>query len=225
MSNAIISSLLATVPGIAHGFGTATELIPRPLHSNWSARPEKTQVHSAKIRRITRFRESCGSADGFISSMAGIPIYVAHADCIPILLARRDGGMVAALHGGWRSIFAGIVQSFGSRLESTGETPSQWVAAIGPGISPCCYEVAEDLCAHFEQQFPHIPATVIQPAFRRLDLASIVNWELQRLGIGTTQGIANCTYCNRNDDLTYRFRSYRRGDRGSNQNSGLMITG
>jgi copper oxidase (laccase) domain-containing protein len=99
--------------------------------------------------------------------------------------------MVAALHGGWRGIFAGIIQVFVSRLGTIGETPSQWVAAIGPAIGPCCYEVTEELCARFETRFPDIPRTTIQPAFRRLDLVSIVNLELRRAGIGTTQIIAN----------------------------------
>jgi polyphenol oxidase len=185
MSNAILSTLLATIPGICHGFGTAAELIPRAFHSTWSSRPEKTQIHSAEIRLITRAGEPCGSADGFVSRLVGIPISVVHGDCIPVLLARSDGGMVAALHAGWRGIFAGIVESFGTVLAAMGETPSRWVAAVGPGIGPCCYEVAEELGVRFEARFPHIPAIIMQPAFRRLDLASIVNLELQSLGIGT----------------------------------------
>ncbi len=223
VSDAIISTVLATVPGIRHGFGTATELIPHALHSSWSSRPEKAQVHATEISVITQARQHCGAADGSISCQAGIPIYVVHADCIPILLARQDGGMVAALHGGWRGIFAGIIQTFGAHLEAIGETAAQWVAAVGPAIGPCCYEVTEELCARFETRFPDIPHTTIQPAFRRLDLVSIANLELQRVGIGTAEISALCTHCSRGDNSSYRFRSYRRGDRVPNQKSGLKI--
>jgi polyphenol oxidase len=223
VSEAITSTLLATVPRIKHGFGTAAELVPAVLQPHWSQRPDKTQVHSSEICHVTGPNHICGSADGLFTNSTGVPISVVHGDCVPILLARADGEMGAALHAGWRGILAGIVESFGSRLASMGERPSQWVAAVGPAIGPCCYEVAEELGARFEAQFPHIPATVIQPAFRRLDLPSIVNFELQRLGVWKIETITKCTYCDRSEDSTHRFRSYRRGDRGPQQHSGLMI--
>jgi YfiH family protein len=223
MSHTLQSSLLEAVPHVRHSFGTAAELIPAVFQSMWATRPQKTQVHSADLCEVTERGQTCGSADGLYSRSPEIPITVGHADCVPILLARRDGGMVAALHGGWRGIFAGIISAFGSRLAALGETAPQWVAAVGPAIGPCCYEVDEELTVRFEARFPHIPASVVRPEFRRLDLAAIADHELKELGIAQVQKLSMCTHCNRADDSSFRFRSYRRGDRGPQQQSGLMI--
>jgi YfiH family protein len=223
MSHAMRSSLLESVPDIRHSFGTAAELIPNVFQSAWAARPHKTQVHSADLCEVTEPNQACGLADGLYSRSRGIPITIGHADCVPILLARRDGGMVAALHGGWRGLFAGIISAFGSRLATLGEAGSEWVAAVGPAIGPCCYEVDEELTERFESRFAHIPASVVHPQYRRLDLAAIAAHELQWLGISQVQNLSMCTQCDRAGDATHRFKSYRRGDRGPQQQSGLMI--
>ena len=211
------------MPKIQHGFGTAAEIIPNVFQPAWPARPDKLQVHSADICQVTHPKQACGSVDGIYSRNAGIPITVVHSDCVPILLARQDGGMVAALHGGWRGIYAGIIEIFGTRLLDAGENLATWVAAIGPAIGPCCYEVAEALSSSFEQRFPHILSDVIAPSFRRLDLAAVANAELQRIGIGQIDKLSMCTHCDADGPL-FRFRSYRRGDRGGGQQSGLMIS-
>ena len=193
------------------------------FQSTWAMRPQKTQVHSADICEVTERGQTCGSADGLYSRSAGIPITVVHADCVPILLARKDGRMVAALHGGWRGLFAGIIGAFGSRLTELGETASEWMAAVGPAIGPCCYEVDEELTDRFESRFAHIPPSVVHPEYRRLDLAAIADHELRRLGIARVQKLSMCTHCEHADDAPFRFKSYRRGDRGPQQHSGLMI--
>jgi YfiH family protein len=223
MSHVVESNLLQSVAGVRHGFGTAAELIPVVFQPVWEARPQKTQAHSADVYEVTERGQICGRVDGLHSRVPGIPITVVHADCVPILLARRDGGMVAALHGGWRGVYAGIISNFGERLVALGERASQWVAAVGPSIGPCCYEVDEQLSEHFESRFAHISASVVHPEHRRLDLAAIAVHELRKVGIAQVENLSMCTYCDRTDGAAFRFRSYRRGDRGPQQHSGLMI--
>ena len=58
------------------------------------------------------------------------------ADCIPVAIARADGGRLAVLHAGWRGLEAGIVEA---GAEAVG---GEIVGAVGPGAGPCCYEVA-----------------------------------------------------------------------------------
>ena len=63
------------------------------------------------------------------------------ADCLPVALARTNGDpAVAVLHIGWRGLLAGIAESGAAAL---GGEP--FVAAIGPGIGPCCYEVGDQV--------------------------------------------------------------------------------
>ena len=78
------------------------------------------------------------------------PLSVRAADCVPILLADRRTGAVAAIHAGWKGTAAGAaivaVQNLTSRY---GTNPEDVVAAVGPSIGPCCYEVGPDLASHF----------------------------------------------------------------------------
>jgi YfiH family protein len=223
-SRALITSpLLSTVPGIVHGFGTAQELVPVVLQDAWEQRPDKTQVHGVATAQVTAVAQLCGEVDGLYSSTAGIPVSVITADCVPILLARRDGKMVAALHAGWRGLYAGLIEALWVQLRARGEQPADWIASVGPAIGPCCYEVSEELAQQFQDRFAAMPAPQVLPAHRHLDLPRIAGHALQAAGVDEVEVLRHCTRCSFNADGTGSFRSYRRGDRGSQQHAGLMI--
>jgi copper oxidase (laccase) domain-containing protein len=115
---------------------------------------------------------------------AGLPIAVTSADCVPVLAARRDGRAVAALHAGWRGTLAGAAGSSCARSPARGEDPAQWIAAIGPAIGPCCYEVSEELAAEFGS-----------PQTRMLDLPALNAAQLRAAGIGEVELLRACTRC------------------------------
>lgn len=218
----ITSPLLARVPGIVHGFGTAQELIPAALQAAWDQRPDKKQVHGKALADVTSAHQACGEVDGLYSAATGIPVSIVTADCVPILLARRDGGMVAALHAGWRGLIGGLIENLWLELKAKNEDPAQWVASIGPAVGSCCYQVSEELAQQFIAHYPALPANVVCPTENYLDLSSIARHVLQQAGVGEVEQLGLCTKCVVHTDGDVRFRSYRRGDRGSQQNSGLM---
>jgi YfiH family protein len=82
-----------------------------------------------------------GEADGLITATRGLPIVVATADCVPVVLI----GMytVSIVHAGWRGVAAGIVPRTESALSDAGDRVSSVV--IGPHIGPCCYEVGQEV--------------------------------------------------------------------------------
>ncbi|WP_268596141.1 polyphenol oxidase family protein, partial [Escherichia coli] len=102
------------------------------------------------------------------------------ADCLPVLFSRRDGGAIAAVHAGWRGLLDGILEQMAARIRQDGDT-ADWVVSIGPAAGPCCYEVDEALVESFKQRLP-LPATLISPHYRHLDLAAIAEYKLAALG-------------------------------------------
>jgi YfiH family protein len=72
------------------------------------------------------------------------------ADCVTVLIADPNTGVVAAVHAGWRGTAAGAAPAAVDALaREFGARPADLVAAIGPAIAPCCYEVGSELVDAF----------------------------------------------------------------------------
>ena len=216
----ITSTLLSSIPNIVHGFGSEAQLVPQVLQPVWELRPEKKQVHGTRAVRIVEKRQRVGEADAFHTRRPGIPVSVITADCVPLLLARRDGAHVAAVHAGWRGLADGIIPNVLAGLEAGDE----WVAAIGPTICARCYEVSEELAERFARQFDAIPAGELLPHRRHLNLRAIAEHQLRAGGVTAIEHVGGCTCCARDPGERFVFRSYRRGDRNSQQHAGLYIS-
>jgi YfiH family protein len=110
-----------------------------------------TQVHGRAvvvIRDGSRPVES--EADVLISDAVETAIAVRVADCVPLLMADRVRGVVAAVHAGWRgTAVRAAVAAVGAMERQFGSRPSDLVAAVGPTIGACCYEVGTDLVDAF----------------------------------------------------------------------------
>ena len=89
-------------------------------------------------------------ADVLVSNAAGMAVAVRAADCVPLLLADRATGAVAAVHAGWRGTAARAATAAVDALVSEfGAHPSDLVVAIGPSIGCCCYDVGPELVDAF----------------------------------------------------------------------------
>jgi len=94
--------------------------------------------------------------DGLLTQQPGLLLAVQTADCIPVLVADRRNRAVAAFHAGWRGTVRRIVETgIGQMRLEFGSRPEDMVAAIGPGIGPCCYAVGEEVLSEFESQFQY----------------------------------------------------------------------
>ncbi len=103
------------------------------------------QVHGADVMRIAPHRQvpDMSVGDAVVCTDPSRVVAVAVADCVPVLIADRDHRVVAAVHAGWRGTAAGIVSAAIAAIRSEGIAPERLVAAIGPSIGPCCYQVDE----------------------------------------------------------------------------------
>ena len=89
-------------------------------------------------------------ADGVVSDAPDVALVVRAADCVPLLMADTRSGAVAAVHAGWRGTAARVgVAAIDALAREFGSRPADLVAAIGPAIGPCCYEVGTDVVDAF----------------------------------------------------------------------------
>jgi YfiH family protein len=152
-------------------------------------------------------------ADAVISLEAGAAAAVRVADCVPVLLYAADVGVAAAVHSGWRGARAAIAARGVRALQLVaGADPASIVAAIGPCIERCCYEVGADLAASFRNQYgPRVADDPQSSAKPHLDLRFCVESALLSAGVRKEriEHAGGCTSC----DIS-AFFSHRR-DRGT----------
>jgi YfiH family protein len=119
------------------------------------------QIHSDLIHRVDRVQgdrmpEQPLTGDGIVTNTPGLLVTVQTADCLPIMLVDRKRRTVGVFHSGWRGTVKRIVEKgVGEMRKHFGSDPRDLVAAIGPGVQGCCYEVGEEVRTKFEAQFAY----------------------------------------------------------------------
>lgn len=179
-----------------------------PLHG-WR---RASQVHGdAVVRAPEQHAEGLAppsaSADALWTDTPGLAVGVLTADCVPLLLVDPDGRRVAAVHSGWRGTAARIAARAVEALVAQGARAERLLAATGPCIQRCCYEVSGELGARFEAGFGPGVAERTEAGQARLDLTEAVERTLLAAGLkpGHVQRLPHCTACDAS-----RFFSHRR---------------
>jgi polyphenol oxidase len=112
------------------------------------------QIHSALLRPFSAPPPQPCKGDASATTTPGLLLAAQSADCVPILLVDPNKRAVAAIHAGWRGTLARIVEKAVGRMHyEYASKPSNLLAALGPAIGPCCYEVAADFVSKFTAQF------------------------------------------------------------------------
>lgn len=178
------------------------------------------QVHDAAVAVVSRDRAAPWDrpeADAVISNDPDAAIAVRVADCVPILLSDETGRHVAAVHAGWRGTAKrAVIAAVAAMQARYGVRPERLIAALGPCIGPCCYEVGESTRQAFREAGHH--ASMIEKWFAptaagkfHLDLWQATRDELEGAGVNpdTIHLAGLCTRTHAD-----RFHSYRvQGDR------------
>jgi polyphenol oxidase len=116
------------------------------------------QIHSDIVHVVSAAPfpqgEQSPKGDALITREPGVLLTIQIADCIPILLADTKQRAVAAIHSGWRGTAQRIAEKTLGRMQMEfGTRPRDVIAALGPGIGGCCYEVGHEVVKEFTAKF------------------------------------------------------------------------
>lgn len=189
------------------------------------------QVHGDQIsvvglaeagRGARIYEQALPGTDGLVTNCKGLPLMLFFADCVPVLIVDPVRGVVGISHAGWKGTTAQIAsKTVITMQEHFGTIPADCLAAIGPSIGPCCYEVDEVVINKLKARFPQWQQFVTP----RNDKWMLNLWEANRQQLlesgvqAENVSISNiCTACN-----TGVFFSHRE-EKGHTGRIGAIIT-
>jgi len=182
------------------------------------AMPPMRQIHSDRVALIHAGPASAPEAisrDGSITGERKILLPVVTADCAAVIFADPGHRAVGAVHAGWRGALQSIIPGTVDLLQEVlGTNPARLLAAIGPCLGPCCFEIGEDVAEQFRQAFPQFPEMISEAAGRKLvlNLALLLYRQLREKGLchENITSLPLCTNCHGS-----LFYSYRREGEGT----------
>jgi len=193
---------------------------PARVAENWARLRSATGLDFARVRQVhgrAVVSAECGGApsaeaDAVTTAQAGVAACVSTADCVPILLADPATGAVAAVHAGWRGTLAGVAGEAVRALAERGARPEDLLAAIGPAIGPCCFEVDPELARRFSGELGRSTANP-SPAQARVDLWLANEVVLRRAGLRRekVEQMRLCTSCEDGSFFSHRRDSGHTG--------------
>lgn len=201
------STMLDRESWLAHAFGTRRGApVPNYHEPDWELVTVK-QIHSANVIDAGGPLAPATEGDALITRTPGLALAVKTADCFPILLADPERRVVAAIHAGWRGTVQEIVSATVARMIAGYKTnPSALLAAIGPGIGKCHFEVGPEVARQFAKWEPRLAAA---EGKELLDLASIAMRQLTDLGVAESN-MAPAGLCTMDGNgLFFSFRRER----------------
>lgn len=200
------------------------------------------QVHGNVVLSpsvIGNSADGTDEADGLITEQANQAVWVASADCTPVLIADVQTGQVAAVHAGWRGTAKKIVPQAIAQLQAQGSKIHALRIGMGPAIAGSVYQVSTQVAAEVGASIvsaapdsavefilndlhamPNSPLLADpKPGRVRLNVRRIIALQLEKLGISPEQvAIApHCTY-----QEPEHFFSYRRDKLKKVQWSGIV---
>jgi polyphenol oxidase len=216
---------LDAIPGLVHGFEQRAPSDGKETHEECRLRVAAAlaahgqllllkQVHGARV--VEAPWDEMPEADAAVAEGAGWLLGIETADCLPVLLVDPNLRRVAAAHAGWRGTKAGVVAHAVRALVARGSRPEDLVAALGPGIGPCCYEVGDELLEAFgppgEAFFRRAPSGRLHLDVRAANVRQLHDAGLRPESL---HHVADCTRCG-----TPPYHSYRR----DGKSAGRMIS-
>lgn len=162
------------------------------------------QIHGSAVVTVDASTDLAAEprADAAVTRMAGRPLVILTADCLPVLLASVDGGVIGAAHAGWRGLAGGVLEATVAAMAPS----SELLAWLGPSIGMASYEVGAEVRQAFLQHDPASDACFrpTRPGHWLCDLYGLARQRLAAVGVARIHGGGFDTFADG------RFYSYRR---------------
>ena len=146
-------------------------------------------------------------ADAAVTATPGIVLAILTADCLPVVVAARDGSEIGAAHAGWRGLSAGVLEATVAAMQ----TPADWLVAwMGPAAGPPAYEIGQEVFDAFVSKDAGASAAFAptRPGHWMVDLYALARRRLAAAGVTAVHGGEHCTISDAS-----RFFSHRRDQR------------
>jgi YfiH family protein len=167
------------------------------------------QVHSAKVAVVSADwdEKQRPQVDGIVTKTRGKSLGILTADCVPVLFADPEAGVIGAAHAGWKGAIGGVLQETVATMESLGADRARIQAGIGPAIAQKSYEVGPEFPQPFidrDRANARFFTTALRCRHFMFDLTGFVARELKALGLGGVATAGNDTCAEADDFFSYR---------------------
>lgn len=183
-----------------------------------------SQVHGTEVHVLGGASDAemilATEGDALVSAQAGLACGVRTADCVPVLLASPDTGVVGAAHAGWRGAAAGVVEKTVGVMRKHGAR-GPLIAAIGPHISVAAFEVSEEVAEQLSLAAPS--SDVIDRSFGakpHVNLRKLIRAQLRAIDVLEVDDVDGCTVSD--PEL---FFSYRRDGAVGGRHLSAIVSG
>ncbi|WP_417583901.1 peptidoglycan editing factor PgeF [Pelagibacterium sp.] len=170
------------------------------------------QVHGTHVHVVDKtFRlEDRPEADAFVTARSGIALGILTADCVPVLFADANAGIIGAAHAGWKGAVGGVVANTVMAMEALGADRANIIAAVGPAISAQNYEIGEEMAADIRARFPNAADFIVTKGWPKphFDVPGLVIAQAKTLGIGKVEAVGSCTYAHPDNYFSHRHATH-----------------
>lgn len=182
------------------------------------------QVHSAKVITVSEPWRTRPQADAMVTKVPGLALCILTADCVPVLFADAETGIVGAAHAGWKGALAGICEATIEAMEALGAERDQITAAIGPAIQQASYEVGPEFRDTFVGEHEWTDRLFVAGRDDRshFDLVGYVQATLLREGVSAVDNIGHDTCAMEADYFSNRRRNHR-GEADYGRNGSVIV--
>ncbi len=182
------------------------------------------QTHSAEVA-VVEAPWPAGNApqvDAMVTSQPGIALGILTADCVPVLFADLQAGVIGAAHAGWKGALGGVLEATVKAMENLGAERGNIAAAVGPAIAQGSYEVGPEFRAEFPESDYGFFMEGQSDRFQ-FDLSGYVESALRNAGIESVWAARVDTYASEQDFYSYRRSCHRSEPDYGRQLSAILL--